>query len=73
MSVPSRNPKSTTANRGAPGGLALPDKGLGDFGGWSALIQLPPFEAGEGQLTTVLRDNGASALALDDHPFEGVA
>ena len=41
-----------------------------------ALIQLRPFEDGDAQLATVLRDNGTSALdysaplqALDVHPF----
>jgi hypothetical protein len=48
---------------GTSGGLALPDKGRGNSGGWVALIQLPSFEDGQARLATVLRDNGTSALA----------
>src|SRR3974390_1837936 len=41
------------------------DGGLGDR---SALIQLSSFEGGDAQRATVLRDNGASAFALDSYP-----
>ena len=61
--------KNETANRGdtvAVSHFQIRDGGWGDR---SALIQLCSFEGGDAQLATVLRDNGASAFALDSYPL----
>jgi hypothetical protein len=61
---------ATLRDRQSGGHLAVSHFQIRDGGiRGMALIQLPSFEDGDAQFSTVLRDNGTSAFALDGHPF----